>query len=122
MRRLEIMGAISNINEAISNVNRELQKEVLVPLMFLVKLGLKKFILDGDGTKNNKRVKQYIRNNIRKYYETIDRRSDEENLFFKYEGRWYFYKSRAWDVLKLFNKMSGKYLINDSTKLLKYLN
>ena len=121
MRRLEIIGAINNINEAMGRINKELQKEVLILLTDLITLSKLKGILEGDGTKNLIKIKQYIRNNIRKYYETIGRRSDEENLFFKYEGRWYFYKSRAWDVLKLFNKMSGKYLINDSTKLLKYL-
>ena len=111
----------SKIIEIIEGLHRELQKEILISLMYLVILARDYGILNIN-SRNEKKVKQYIRNNIRKYYETMDRRSDEENLFFKYEGRWYFYKSRAWDVLKLFNKMSGKYLINDSTKLLKYLN
>lgn len=111
----------SKIIEIIESLHRELQKEILISLMYLVILA-RDYEMLNINSRNEKKVKQYIRNNIRKYYETIDRRSDEENLFFKYEGRWYFYKSRAWDVLKLFNKMSGKYLINDSTKLLKYLN
>lgn len=111
----------SKIIEIIGSLHRELQKEILISLMYLVILARDYGMLNIN-RRNEKKVKQYIRNNIRKYYETIDRRSDEENLFFKYEGRWYFYKSRAWDVLKLFNEMSGKYLINDSTKLLKYLN
>ena len=111
-----------DIIKLIERLYREVQEEVLILLTDLVKLARNKKILRIGNSLEEKNAKQYIRNNIRKYYETIDRRSDEENLFFKYEGRWYFYKSRAWDVLKLFNGMSGKYLINDSTKLLKYLN
>ena len=111
----------SKIIEIIESLRRELQKEILISLMYLVILA-RDYEMLNINSRNEKKVKQYIRNNIRKYYETIDRRSDEENLFFKYEGRWYFYKSRAWDVLKLFNKMSEKYLISDSTELLKYLN
>ena len=115
MKRWEII-------KLIERLYRGMQEEVSILLMDLVILARKKKILRIGNSLEEKKVKQYIRNNIRKYYETIDRRSDEENLFFKYNGRWYFYKSRAWDVLKLFNEMSGKYLINDSTKLLKYLN
>ena len=111
----------SKIIELIKEIHMEVQEEVLISLMYLVGLAKDEGILNM-GRRNEKKVKQYIRNNIRRYYETIDRRTDEENLFFKYEGRWYFYKSRAWDVLKLFNEMSGKYLINDSTIILKYLN
>lgn len=109
----------SKIIKIIEELHKELQKEVLISLMYLVNLSMTTKIIEA---LEPKKIKQYIRNNIRRYYETIDRRTDEENLFFKYEGRWYFYKSRAWDVLKLFNDMSGKYLIGDSTELLKFLN